>query len=74
MNGVCKYHVALSLPDIVGINDSINFEISHLTEKNYNASIDPSEKIKNDARIAHLRDIKHNLIDSIVDAMTAPID
>ena len=69
MNGVDEYKVKLSLPDIVGLNDSINFEISCLEEKNYNPSIEPSDELKNNARIAHLRSIKQRLIDAVVDSM-----
>ena len=69
MNGITKMNIPLSLTDIVTLNDTINFEISYLTERNYDPAIQPREKLENKERINKLKDLKHRLIDTVVDVM-----
>jgi hypothetical protein len=69
-----KLNIPLSLTDIVTLNDTINFEISQLTERNYNPTIQPAMKLENNERIDVLKKLKHRLIDTVVDSMIEETD
>jgi hypothetical protein len=74
MDHATKLNVTLSLLDVVAINDSINFEMSQLTELNYNPNIKASVKLENNERIEKLKELKHSLIDSVVNSMLEDLD